>query len=388
MPLLRVSASDVTATVKASAQVNGPIGGSSSRSGNSAPPPAGGASAGRAIVTQSAVAKSGSGTFSLLRSIVTGPIGRRITWSTAGASVGGILSLASSTNGMIAYYTAPPAQVFKTTNGGVTWTQVFSGSQGAEAMPTGISCSDDGSKLIFATVTSLTPRIYTSTDGGATFTTLSVPAPSSGIGIDAFQGSYVSGDGSFFMLCEVRKFHTSTDGITWTVRNSTRYPAGGFRQFLASTDTGSVIYSGSYSGVSKSIDQGVNWTELPLPSSSVKSVHSSSDGRTIVTGSANSDTRLFISRDSGVTFTTTSLVSNQSGTDSVSCSNSGDVIVGTTATGLVYAVLDGGPVTLQTIPGSPSVGATSGIISAATVSGNGSRIIVSINNRIYIGTIA
>jgi hypothetical protein len=67
MPLLRASASDVTATVKASAQVNAAVGGASYRGGNSAPPPAGGAAAGRAVVTQSAVAKSGSSTFSLLR---------------------------------------------------------------------------------------------------------------------------------------------------------------------------------------------------------------------------------------------------------------------------------------------------------------------------------
>jgi len=73
MPLLRTSASDVTASVKAGAEVNAAIGGAVARGGNSAPPRAGGTAAASATVTQGAVARSGSGTFSLLRTTAVAP---------------------------------------------------------------------------------------------------------------------------------------------------------------------------------------------------------------------------------------------------------------------------------------------------------------------------
>ena len=56
MPILKGSASDFTATVKGSAEVNAAVGGAVARGGNSNPPRASGAIA--AIVTQSAIAKS------------------------------------------------------------------------------------------------------------------------------------------------------------------------------------------------------------------------------------------------------------------------------------------------------------------------------------------
>ena len=89
MPLLRASASDVTATIKASAQVNAAIGGASSKGGSSAPPPAGGFAAASAVVTQSAVAKSGSSTFSLLRTTAVAPPAPLPTPRTLTTSVNG-----------------------------------------------------------------------------------------------------------------------------------------------------------------------------------------------------------------------------------------------------------------------------------------------------------
>lgn len=67
MPVLATSASDVTATIKAGAEINGILGGAGSGGVNFVPPSAGLS----AIVTQSAVAHSGSGTFSLLRTLQT-----------------------------------------------------------------------------------------------------------------------------------------------------------------------------------------------------------------------------------------------------------------------------------------------------------------------------
>lgn len=60
MPILAPSASDVTASVKAGAEVNAAIGGAVSRGGNSAPPRAGGSAAASATVTQSRAAQTSS----------------------------------------------------------------------------------------------------------------------------------------------------------------------------------------------------------------------------------------------------------------------------------------------------------------------------------------
>jgi hypothetical protein len=385
MPLLRVSASDVTATVKASAQVNAAVGGASSRGGNSAPPPAGGFAAASAVVTQSAVAKSGSGTFSLLRTILTrtttGPIARRITWSTAGASVPGITSLASATNGMIVYNARQNDGVYKTINGGVSWTKVV----GLAGVHTGIACSNDGSKVIVANFTS-TNVILTSTDGGATFTTTTSPAPGHAIG---WVNTYVTGDGSLFMVADNSNFYTSTNGIAWTLRNSSTAFATSWRRLTVSSDTGSVIYSitTTTGAFRRSIDQGVTWTSTTMPGTG-KTIDCSADGTVVVVGTGNSDTKLLVSRDSGVTWSQTALISNVEGVDSISCSESGAVIVVTTESGLVYAALDGGAATLQTISGAVAMTPSAGIIPAVTVSGNGSRILVANANRIFTGTIA
>jgi hypothetical protein len=191
------------------------------------------------------------------------------------------------------------------------------------------------------------------------------------------------------MLADDSKFYTSIDGITWTLRNSTLIFSISWRRIVAASDTGSVIYSANEAGTTlrKSIDQGVTWTSTTLPVT-VRSIDCSADGSVVVVGTNNSDTKLLISRNSGTTFTETSLISNVAGTDSISCSDSGDVIVVTTGSGLVYAVLDGGPATLQTILGSVAMTPNAGIIPAVTVSGNGSRILVANANRIYTGTVA
>ena len=60
MPVVKGAASDVTANVKAGAEVNGAIGGAVAKGGNSAPPRAGGSAAASAAVTQSKAAKTSS----------------------------------------------------------------------------------------------------------------------------------------------------------------------------------------------------------------------------------------------------------------------------------------------------------------------------------------
>jgi len=60
MPILAPSASDITATVKAGAEVNAAVGGAVARGGNSAPPRAGGTAAASAAVTQSRAAQTSS----------------------------------------------------------------------------------------------------------------------------------------------------------------------------------------------------------------------------------------------------------------------------------------------------------------------------------------
>jgi hypothetical protein len=379
MPVLAIAPSDVTASIRASAEGNGKLGGARSTGGSSLAYRSAGVLS--AIITQSALAHSGTYAIVGIPRGVSGPVGRRITWSTAGASVPGITSLASATNGMIVYNARQNDGVYKTINGGVSWTKVV----GLGGVHTGIACSNDGSKVIVANFTS-TNVILTSTDGGATFTTTTSPAASTGTG---WAMTHVTGNGSLFMLADDSKFYTSIDGITWTLRNSTLIFSISWRRIVAASDTGSVIYSANEAGTTlrKSIDQGVTWTSTTLPVT-VRSIDCSADGSVVVVGTNNSDTKLLISRNSGTTFTETSLISNVAGTDSISCSDSGDVIVVTTGSGLVYAVLDGGPATLQTILGSVAMTPNAGIIPAVTVSGNGSRILVANANRIYTGTVA
>jgi hypothetical protein len=375
MPLLRVSASDVTATVKASAQVNAAIGGASSRGGNSAPPPAGGRSAASAVVTQSAVAKSGSGTFSLLRSIVTGPIARRITLSARIPVTPFIEFFASDLSGLTVYGGVNFNGLFRSLNGGTTWSKVLSFG-GTTTRP---SCSSDGTRVI-TTSGSSTGSIFTSIDGGATFQTSLTGVGGSD---NAWGACAVSADGSTFFAAKQENLWISTDGgANWTLKLS----INAIYSIACSTD-GSIVYLGTPNGeLRKSINRGNTWTQTPSTGISPNAnIHCSSDGLIVLSASV-ADGRVTnnvaISRNGGVTYTQ-SRIPRQYGGRTLHMSRDGSIMAISTDPKGVFVSVDSG-ITFNEL----SIPQAASSTNASVVTPDGSKLIVYDSPSILIGTIA
>jgi Listeria-Bacteroides repeat domain (List_Bact_rpt)/Bacterial Ig domain len=191
-----------------------------------------------------------------------------------------------------------------------------------------IAVSSDGSKLV---ATTFTTKLYTSNDGGATWTQQAtvpgvnqwwaVSSSSDGVKLAAVSGGFTG------------KLFTSTDsGVTWTDRNNTRF----WRGITSSSDGTKLAAVAENDLIYTSTDSGATWTGRD----SVRlwsSIHGSSDGTklaAIVSGGF-----IYVSTDSGVTWT-----QQQSARlwTSVTWSGDGNYLIATVYDGYVYVSSDNG----------------------------------------------
>jgi hypothetical protein len=181
----------------------------------------------------------------------------------------------TSTDGLVAYTVAWPgafiARVKKSTNGGLSWTELSSSERGKwEA----VSTSGDG-EIVAVTGwidgTSTGNALYVSTDAGATWMRR-------GTNTEPYDDVAVSADGNTIVVARPSGVATSTDdGVTWTA--STRSADD-----VAVSANGRIIVASEVLGrVWRSVDAGNSWTELvgATPTALWQDIAISDDGATV-----------------------------------------------------------------------------------------------------------
>lgn len=299
MPILAPSASDVTASVKAGAEVNAAIGGAVAKGGNSAPPRAGGTAAAAAAVTQSKAAQTSTITTSFRNANVTFiPRGPRVwVWSSSkflstglyGASLAGNYDggriLAQRTNGAL----------YLTINGGVSW--VNNTSIGTIS---GVSKLSRDGMIVLTTQRDSTVRI--SSNGGFNFTDITPPSV-----LPYWAGIAMSSDGTKLALCnnpaDGYVYTATRSGSTWTF---VAQPGAGQRAWtwIVGSSDGNTLIAAAGGNSYKSTDGGVTWsTARPMGgAANITDVQCSEDTNILF---GRHSTTLYRSVDGGITWSVT-----------------------------------------------------------------------------------
>lgn len=199
-------------------------------------------------------------------------------------------------------------KIFTSTNAGVTWTDRTTCPDGTK-FKNAVS-SADGVNLLVGTssFTQAGPAVYSSSSSGATW------GPSTFTAYGRFSGPFAcSSDGK--KLVAIRTYgstdslYTSTYyGMDWTAQ-----PDGiGLHEFssVTSSSDGSILYAGTGDYIYKSTNSGVDWTRTGAPFGIWAHISCSGDGSKIIAANNATptpvivgDARLYISNDSGATWT-------------------------------------------------------------------------------------
>lgn len=111
--------------------------------------------------------------------------------------------------------------------------------------------------------------VYKSTDGGATWSAINTGLTNKQIYALAFNGTTIFAGMNGGTLGEARVFKSTNNGLSWA-------PSGlaSLAGVISFTVKGSALYAGTFSGVYKSTDNGANWTLLDNGLPSDVSIHS------------------------------------------------------------------------------------------------------------------
>ena len=262
------------------------------------------------------------------------------TWTQLPLASEGWIAIATSSNGEIVYAVTYGGQIQKSTNSGVTWSTTTSGTKNWNSLAT----SADG-VYVYAGIDYADPYdgVYRSADSGATWSKTTLPNHIS-------HGISVSDDGAIVYAAisgDNNPLRVSTDyGVTW--RNARTPFAEWIVDSVAVTPDGSTVIAavggdrssgpgGSCcSGVWKSTDTGQNWTRIFYPETynNYPQVSISADGSVITVGTHAPNNGVFISQDSGATWT-----NSISGIDSHAVvSRDGAVVMATDSVSKVYTI--------------------------------------------------
>jgi type II secretory pathway pseudopilin PulG len=211
--------------------------------------------------------------------------------------------------------------LYTSQDGGSTWSSKAIPNTGYSQWAT-LAMSQDGSKLIAG---SRNGAVFTSSDSGATWSQASV------IGDHYWNSANVSGSGLMSIVGDNQLFTSQDAGATWSQKALPAYVSalvtdGGNRMFT-------YRYDGSANYTWTSTDAGATWTpNANVPGSPMRSLASSTDVSKLV---AATDSGPFTSTDGGATWT------QQNGSpgtafSAVASSSDGARIIGATGTGGLY----------------------------------------------------
>ena len=279
------------------------------------------------------------------QTIFTGNLGDAAgqNWKTSGISAYWS-AVASSASGTKIVATINYANIYVSTNSGVSWTS-RAGSQGSQYWSS-VASSADGTRFV-ATVggTSHTGPIYTSTDSGVTWTAHG-PATTNWSSVAS------SADGTKLVA-------VAYGGQVWTSVNSgtnwAQQTASGLGSQLwtcvASSANGINLVAGVTGGyIYTSTNSGTNWTQTGSGSQTWSALASSADGTRLIAATSGSG-QVFTSGDSGMTWTAQTVSTTASASwSSVASSADGShlaAVYNVTSAGNIFTSSDSGATWLE-----------------------------------------
>lgn len=246
-----------------------------------------------------------------------------------------------SADGMTVYATKQNGNIWKSDNGGATWRELASPRLNQEF----ISCaSADGMIQYFSDQTPTVPKLYKSTDKGTTWTGIVLP------GSGLFRGVCCTPDGS--KVAVTTGGDSGTAGYVWTSTDGgatfTRQDGSGARNWRAiACDISGTKFVAANNAASSylytSTDSGVTWTERTTAGArSWYGVACSADGSKII-ASTSSDTVVYVSVDSGATWTPSVTTVAATNVTNVACTpDFSKLFVSSTGLQRIYVSTDGG----------------------------------------------
>jgi photosystem II stability/assembly factor-like uncharacterized protein len=246
-----------------------------------------------------------------------------------GAGVGTWKAVASSADGQKLVAGGYNANIYTSTDAGVTWT-----ARDSSRSWNSIASSADGVHLVATASTGSTGNIYTSVDSGATW----VLQPNAGTPANGWAGVASSADGSKLVAAAFGEYlYTSTDsGVTWTQHSGG--PNDAWVAVASSADGINLMALSEFFNIYTSTDSGATWTmQSGFGNHYWNAGASSADGTKLV--AAPGGGQLYISSDSGVTWTPTGPSLNWY---SVACSADGSKLVAVAWGDQIYVSTDSG----------------------------------------------
>ena len=158
----------------------------------------------------------------------------------------------------------PPGGVFKSTNGGATWTAVNSGLPGGQVSSVALSPGYASDQTLFAGT--FDNGLYKSTNGGATWTAVNSGLTNQGVISVALSPGYASDQTLFAGTYGGGVFKSTNGGATWT-GSSLPVPYGGGQVRTVNLSPGyasdQTLFAGTFdNGLYKSTDGGATWTNV------------------------------------------------------------------------------------------------------------------------------
>ena len=161
----------------------------------------------------------------------------------------------------------PDAGIYKTIDGGVTWNKLTNGLPTTDLSRIGLTMSGSDPNKLWAVFTDNSIDllgIYRTTDGGATWSPINDPGPGIMGGFGWYFGRIEVNpvNENELWLCAVDMWHTLDGGVTWTSAWQTSDPHADKHDIQY--QSASVWIMATDGGLYKTVDDGINWTDIDL----------------------------------------------------------------------------------------------------------------------------